>query len=53
MDNIWMWIAWKLPRRLAMWVFIRIVSNASGSDELSNKVMGEITVFDCMRYWTK
>jgi hypothetical protein len=29
LDDVCMWLAWKLPRRLAFWCYIRVVSHAT------------------------
>lgn len=27
-DKLWMWLAWKLPRRLVYWAFLRATAEA-------------------------
>ena len=45
-------VAWALPRRVAKWAYVRVVSEAS-TTELSNQEMPSITVIDALRGWEK
>ena len=47
--NLWEKCAWKLPRKLAYWAFIRVAAEAS--QKLALKEMGNITVLDAVHIW--
>lgn len=51
LDNFFQWLAWKLPKRLAYWVAIRVATYASATKELSHKEMGAITAFEAVQGW--
>jgi len=40
-----MWVAWALPRRIALWAFIRVVISASGDSP------SEITYDSAYKAW--
>lgn len=49
-DKIAMWVAFRLPRRLAYWATIRVGANASGS-KYPNQVVPELTLIDALQRW--
>ena len=48
-ENLWIWIAWKMPKPLAKWVFVRVATSASV--ELPDKEMGSITCVEALNIW--
>lgn len=47
-EKIAMWLAWKLPRRLVYWAFVRMaVSNADGTNYPLNPA--EQTTGECLK----
>ncbi len=34
-DDIWRWIAWRMPRRLVYWAFVRVWATATTGPYLS------------------
>lgn len=49
-DFIWLWIAWKLPRRLVMWCAIRLIASAT-QGEYSNQAVPELTAITALNRW--
>ncbi len=43
-------LVWKLPRRLVMWCFIRVVANAT-TGQYSNQIVPELTAMDALDRW--
>lgn len=43
-------IAYRMPRKIAYWAFIRIATEAS-VNKLSHKEMGNITILDVIGTW--
>lgn len=50
-ENLWIWVAFRLPRRLAYWSMVRVAAEASASDNLVNVVVPELTVLEAMGEW--
>ena len=49
-DRIWMWAAWKLPRRLVMWCACRLMANAT-QGKYSGQVVPELLAMDALKRW--
>lgn len=49
-DRIYMAIAWRLPRKLAMWVFIRVAAHAT-TGKYSSTIVPELTAMDALQRW--
>jgi len=52
MEKFYMWLAWQLPRELARWGFVRVVSEAS-TGALSDREMGTITCIEALEQWDR
>jgi hypothetical protein len=50
MDKIAMWIAWKLPRRVAYWATIRVGANAT-QGEYGNQEVPALGFMDALKRW--
>lgn len=50
MDKIWMFIAWKIPKRLVMWCAVRLMANATQGKYGSQNVP-ELTAMDALERW--
>jgi hypothetical protein len=48
-ENIIIWLAWHLPRRLIYWCAIRVA--AEGSVEHPQTAMPELTAMDALHSW--
>ena len=49
MEKFWMWIAWRLPKRLIYWAAIRVAARAtSGPDSTSAP---ELLAMDALKRW--
>lgn len=49
MDRLWMWLAWRMPHRLAYWCAVRVGAHASmigGNEEVSS-----FTVLKALERW--
>ena len=49
-DNIWTFIAWRLPKRLVYWCAIRVMANATHG-EWSSQVVPELEAMDALKRW--
>jgi hypothetical protein len=50
MDRFWMWLAWKLPRRLAYWATVRV--GADASFKLPHQDVSSITIMSALQRWS-
>jgi hypothetical protein len=49
-ETLWIWIAWKLPRRLVYWCTMRLGANATqGKYNTTNP--SELTFMDAIKRW--
>lgn len=48
-ENFWIWLAWKLPKPLAKWAYIRVTTAASV--ELGDREMGSLTCVEALKEW--
>lgn len=49
-DNIWMWIAWHLPKRLVMWAAVRLIAHAT-TGEYSHTETPALLAVDALERW--
>ena len=45
-------LVWRLPRKLIMWAFIRVVANAT-TGKYSNQIVPHLTAMDALDRWDK
>jgi hypothetical protein len=50
MERFWIWLAWKLPRRLALWAAIRVNSEATVLD-FPDRTPEQVSVLDAIGKW--
>lgn len=50
MDRMLMWIAWRLPKRLVMWSYIRVGAHAT-QGQYSNTVVPELGMMEALGRW--
>lgn len=48
-ERLWMWLAWRLPRRLVYWASIRLMSTATGA--YSNRTPDGINIMEALHVW--
>lgn len=51
-ERFWIWLAWKLPRRLCYWASIRLMSAATVGP-WSNQNVPELTAVDALIRWNR
>lgn len=51
-DRFVMWLAWRLPRRLAYWAAIRVAAHAT-TGEYGTTDPNELNVMDALDRWTE
>ena len=44
------WVAWRLPRRLVMWCYIRVGAHAT-TGQYENTVVPELSMMDALKRW--
>jgi hypothetical protein len=49
-DSLIQKIAWRLPKRLVMWSYIRVVAHAT-TGQYSDTVVPEITATEALKRW--
>jgi hypothetical protein len=49
-DNLWMALAWKLPRRLVYWCAVRVGAHAT-TGAYSSQVVPDLTFTDALQRW--
>jgi hypothetical protein len=49
-EKVLRWIAWKLPRSLVQWVYIRVVLHATNG-KWGNTIVPNITAMDALQRW--
>jgi hypothetical protein len=52
MDKFYLWLVWKLPRRLIMWAAVRVISHAT-TNQWSNQVVPSLKAMDALERWDK
>lgn len=50
MDRFWIWLAWRLPRRLVYFAAIRFGAHAT-TGEHGNTVVPDLTYMDALERW--
>ena len=50
MEKFIQWLAWKMPKRLAYWAAIRIISYAT-TGPYGNTIVPELTVTEALKRW--
>jgi hypothetical protein len=51
-EKVIMWIAWRLPRRVVMWSYIRVGAHAT-QGEYGNTIVTELSMMDALKRWDK
>lgn len=51
-EKITVWLAWRLPRRLAMWAFVRVATWGTVG-QYSNTEVPSLTCVDALDRWVK
>lgn len=49
-ERFWTKLAWMVPRKLAYWCAIRVISNATVG-EYENQVVPELSAIDALKRW--
>jgi len=49
-DKLCQWIAWKLPKRIAMWTYVRVGAHAT-TGKYGDTVLPEITMMEALKRW--
>ena len=49
-DKLWMWIAWRLPKRLVMWAAVRVMVHATQGN-FSSQIVPELKAVDALKRW--
>ena len=53
LERLTMWLAWKLPRRLVYWTFIRMAVDGTTVPPGDKSNPAERTVIEAMEWWDK
>jgi hypothetical protein len=51
-EKIFTWIAWRLPKTLAMWTFIRVASYGTVG-KYGNQHPDELSIMDALQRWNE
>jgi len=49
-DKICMWVAWNMPKKLAYWASIRVMSYATVG-KYSSQIVPDLTATDALKRW--
>ncbi len=49
-DNIQMWIAWKMPRWLVKWCAVRLMAHATAG-RWGHQIVPELAAMDALQRW--
>lgn len=49
-DRLLRKVVWRLPRRLVMWSYVRVVAHAT-TGQYGNTVVPELTAMDALKRW--
>lgn len=49
-EKLTMWLAWRLPRRLAYWCAIRVLAHGT-TGKFSGQVVPELTATEALKRW--
>ena len=50
MDKMWMWLAWRLPKRVVYWAAIRAGAHACGP-KYPHQAVPELTLHELFTRW--
>lgn len=50
MEKFWLWLAYRLPRRLVYWAGIRLIANATNG-EYKNQTVPDLAAMDALHRW--
>jgi len=50
LDRLWMWAAWRLPRRLTMWCAVRVIAHAT-TGQYGTTIVPELSAMDALKRW--
>jgi len=50
MEKIWIWLAWRLPKRLVYWASVRLMVSASVGTH-SGEPVPDMTITDVLSRW--
>lgn len=51
-EKVWIFIAWRLPRRLAFWCALRVMAHAT-TGRWGNQIVPELLFIDAVERWEK
>ena len=49
-ERFWFWLAWRLPRRLALFATVRVAAHAT-QGPYSHQVVPDLTVMQALQRW--
>lgn len=49
-DKIWIWLVWKLPKKLIMWAAVRLMAHAT-TGQYSKTVVPELSITEALKRW--
>jgi hypothetical protein len=49
-ERFWMFVAWKLPRTLAMWAAVRVIAHAT-TGPYGDTVVPDLSAMDALKRW--
>ena len=49
-SRLGLWFVWRLPRKLAYWCAIRVISNATVG-QYSNQIVSDLLAMDALKRW--
>ena len=49
-ERFYIWLAWKLPKKLTYWAAMRVLANAT-SGEYSNQGVASVSAIDAITRW--
>ena len=50
MEKIVMWVAWHLPRRVALWAAVRVMAHAT-TGAYGSQVVPDLLAVDALKRW--
>lgn len=50
LDQMFSWLAWRLPKRLCYWCAVRVVANAT-QGKWEHQVVPSLTAIDALKRW--
>ena len=49
-EKIWVWLAWKMPRKLTYWCAIRVAAHAT-QGQWSSQIVPDLTALEALKRW--